>query len=208
MTETVRARGRPRDPAVRAAILRAAAALLDQGGLTAVTIEAVARQAGVGKPTIYRHWPNAHAVAMAAFLERAGAAPAALAEASGEESPLGMLRRQLRNLAAAFSARDGRNLKAMIAAAERETELAKAFRTHFIAKSREEGRGLLARAVADGSLRPDIDPEVTLDLVYGPLYYRLLTGHASLDGAFTDQVLDHVLRGLYLPQEGMAIQVS
>ena len=67
------ARGRPRDPRTRAAILTAARALLERGGLTAVTIEAIAQKAGVSRPTIYRYWSNAPAVAMAAFLEATGA---------------------------------------------------------------------------------------------------------------------------------------
>ena len=192
-----RIRGRPRDPAARRAILEAAATLLDEGGLAAVSVEAVARLAGVGKPTIYRHWPNAHAVAMAAFLERAGHSSPDPAELpTADERPLDVLRQQLRGLAVAFSDRTGRNLRAMVAAAERETELAQAFRSHFIARHRLEGRALLERAVADGSLRTDIDLEIALDLIYGPLFYRLLAGHAPLDGNFTDQVLDEVLRGL------------
>ena len=43
---------------------------------------------------------------------------------------------------------------------------------------------------------PDLDLEVTLDLIYGPLYYRLLVGHAPLDGQFTDALLDQAVRGL------------
>ncbi|HEX9158687.1 MAG TPA: helix-turn-helix domain-containing protein, partial [Rhizomicrobium sp.] len=64
-------RGRPRDPATRKKILTAASQLLDEDGLPAVTMEAIAARAGVGKPTIYREWPNAQAVAMSAFLARA-----------------------------------------------------------------------------------------------------------------------------------------
>lgn len=193
MTSTpIRRPGRPRDPAVRAAILAAAGELLDEGGLTAVTMEAVASRAGVGKPTIYRHWPNAPAVAMAAFLETTQVPGAA----SANSSPLAGLREQLAAIAAAFAARTGRNVKAMIAASQGETELAKAFRNNFIAASRQAGRELLERGIAAGELRPDLDLEVTLDLIYGPLYYRLLVGHALLDAGFTDQLLDHALRGL------------
>ncbi len=84
----------------------------------------------------------------------------------------------------------------MIAASLGETELAKAFRNQFIAASRAHGRELLERAMRQGELREDLDLEVALDLVYGPIYYRLLVGHAPLDRAFTDAVLDQVLRGL------------
>src|SRR5262249_24320148 len=64
-----RSRGRPRSVAARRAILKAAHQLLAEGGLSSVTIEGIAARAGVGKPTIYRSWPNAHAVAMAALME-------------------------------------------------------------------------------------------------------------------------------------------
>jgi AcrR family transcriptional regulator len=192
MTTAQRMRGRPRDPALRSAILAAARALLDEGGLTAVTVEAVARRAGVGKPTIYRLWPNAPAVAMAAFLETA----APPAPATAEITPIEALRGQLAAIAAAFAERTGRNVKAMIAASLGETELAQAFRNQFIASSRAEGRALLQRAVQTRELRADLDLEVTLDLVYGPLYYRLLVGHAPLDRRFTDALLDQALRGL------------
>ena len=192
MNEPGRPPGRPRDPAARAAILRAAADLLDEGGLTAVTMEGIARRAGVGKPTIYRHWPNAAAVAMAAFLETA-AQPDTSTTAG---SALADLRQQLAALADAFAARTGRSVRAMVAASEGETELAKAFRSHFIAVNRQIGRGLLERAVAAGELCAGLDLEVTLDLIYGPLYYRLLVGHAPLDRRFTDSLLNQALNGL------------
>jgi AcrR family transcriptional regulator len=192
MSTDQRLPGRPRDPALRDAILMAAQELLDEGGMTAVTIEAVARRAGVGKPTIYRLWPNAPAVAMAAFLEKASPPAAAAAEGS----PVAALRAQLAAIAAAFAERTGRNVKAMIAASQGETELAKAFRNQFIAASRAEGRDLLQRAIRMGELRADLDLEVTLDLVYGPLYYRLLVGHAPLDRGFTEALLDQALPGL------------
>src|SRR5499426_4628018 len=91
-------RGRPRDPRTRAAILAAARGLLEKGGLTAVTIEAIASKAGVSRPTIYRYWPNAPAVAMAAFLEASGAPTATKAG----RAPLAALRAQLHALADAF----------------------------------------------------------------------------------------------------------
>src|SRR5277367_4816007 len=92
-------RGRPRDPVARRKILAAAAGLLDEGGLGAVTMEAIAARAGVGKPTIYRAWPNAQAVAMAAFLESAEPSP----QGGRLRSPLEALRRQLRKVAGVFA---------------------------------------------------------------------------------------------------------
>src|SRR6187549_231991 len=94
-----RPRGRPRDPAVKDAILRAARELLTQGGPGAVTMEAVAARAGVGKPTVYRWWPDRHAVAMAALMEGDEAPRAAPKKASA----LALLRHQLRSIAQRFA---------------------------------------------------------------------------------------------------------
>ncbi len=183
-------RGRPRDPRTRAAILVAARGLLERGGLTAVTIEAIAQKAGVSRPTIYRYWPNAPAVAMAAFLETTGATEAA----KSPRTALAALRGQLHALADAFAAPTGRSVAAMVAAAQSETELAKAFRNEFIARNRDATRALLERCVADQAIEAPDDMELTLDLVFGPLFYRLLMGHAPITRGFVDRLLDTVIR--------------
>jgi AcrR family transcriptional regulator len=185
-------RGRPRDPRTRAAILAAARALLERGGLTAVTIEAIAAKAGVSRPTIYRYWPNAPAVAMAAFLE-ASAGPGA---GKTSRSPLAALRAQLHAVADAFAAPAGRSVAAMVAAAQSETELAKAFRNEFIARNRDAARLMLERCIAERLVAPPADVDLALDLVFGPLFYRLLMGHAPITRSFVDQLLDAVIPAL------------
>ena len=192
MTEPVRARGRPRDPAARAAILRAAAALLDEGGLTAVTMEGIARRAGVGKPTVYRHWPNAAAVAMAAFLETT-AQPDTAATAN---TALDELRLQLAAIACAFAARTGRNVKAMIAASRGRDRAWQGISQPLHCASRQTGRTLLERAAAAGELRNGLDLEVTLDLIYGPLVLSAAGRPCAARPGFTDALLDQVLQGL------------
>src|SRR5262249_62226558 len=101
-----RPRGRPRSTGARAAILAAARAILDEGGITAVTMEGIAARAGVGKPTIYRSWPNAHAVAMAALMAVQGSPskPARARSAGGE------LQVQFREVAAGFASAKGRQV--------------------------------------------------------------------------------------------------
>jgi AcrR family transcriptional regulator len=182
-------RGRPRDPRTRATILAAARALLERGGLTAVTIEAIAHKAGVSRPTIYRYWPNAPAVAMAAFLDASGAPTAARAS----RSPLAALRAQLHAVADAFAAPAGRSIAAMVAAAQSETELAKAFRNEFIARNRDAARLLLERCVEARLVDCPTDMELALDLIFGPLFYRLLMGHAPITRGFVDRLIDAVI---------------
>ena len=187
-----RPRGRPRSEQAKRAILRAARELLARGGPAAVTMEAVAEAAGVGKPTVYRWWPDRHAVAMAALMDT----PDPTEDDTKRKSPLIELREQLRAIAARFSAPTGRHVASMLAAADSASELSKAFRNHFVLARRAEGKALLERAIAAGLVRADVAIEVALDMLYGPVFFRLLLGHAPLDQVFMDDVLDEALRGM------------
>ena len=184
--------GRPRSEAARRAILAAAYDLFEKAGPGAVTMEAVAARAGVGKPTIYRYWPNATALQMAALMER----PAAPSAAVDNHSGLQALQRQLRSVVDRFATRQGRHMAQILAAAEQDSELAKAFRNRVILASREEGRTFLAQAAREGTVRGNIAVEVALDMIYGPLFYRLLVGHAPLDRHFVDDLLAVMVSGI------------
>lgn len=185
-------RGRPRSEAARKAILDAASNLLDEGGVSAVTMEAVATRAKVGKPTIYRSWPNAQALAMAALMESDKAAT----HVTETGSPLADLERQLLKVVEKFATKRGRQVRLMLAAAEQDSEIAKGFRNQVILKSRVEGYDLLTRAIAAGDIRADADIEIALDMIYGPLFYRVLIGHLPLDEKFAKGLLREILRGL------------
>jgi AcrR family transcriptional regulator len=184
--------GRPRSQRARRAILEATRALLEEGGLTSVTVEGIAQRAGVGKPTIYRYWGNRYEVAMTALMDAAASAK----PAPRARTPLESLRRQLRQMAELFGSPLGRGVTSILAAADANTEVAKAFRNHFIKARRDEGRGHLEAAIERGELRSDVDLELALDLIYGPLFYRLLMGHGALGPAEADAVLDTVVEGL------------
>ena len=71
---------------------------------------------------------------------------------------------------------------------------AKAFRNEFIARNRDATRALLEHCIADKAIEAPEDMEVTLDLVFGPLFYRLLMGHAPITRGFVDQLMDAVIR--------------
>lgn len=185
-------RGRPRDAAARDEVLAIAAKLLDEGGLPAVTMDRLAAMSGVGKPTIYRTWPNAMSVAFEVLLARAEGQRAKAVKGA----PRAALRAQLRAIADIFTTPVGRSIALLIAAAQSETELARAFRNRFLIASREEGRGIIERGVKDGVFRADLDIETALDIVYAPLYFRLLIGHQKIDSVFVDRLLDGALNGL------------
>jgi AcrR family transcriptional regulator len=189
---TIPKRGRPRSQAARDAILRAAHEILVADGLGRLTIEAVAERARVGKPTIYRYWKNAQELAMAALM--AGQPTATPTEAKGATRE--RLRQQMDNLLSIFASTRGRQVALTMAAADPDSEMAKAFRTRVMLEQREEGRVILTMAERNGEIRLDTDIETILDMLYAPVFYRLLVGHLPLTPAFGRDVVDSVWRRL------------
>jgi AcrR family transcriptional regulator len=178
-------------------VLRAARELMAEGGATYVTMERLALRAGVGKPTIYRTWANCHEVVMAALVPAAPVAPAGSGTGkSTVHPPLEAWQGQLRQVVELFGSAPGRGLAMLLASADTDSEIARAFRNHFLEARRAEGRRLLMRAISEGAVRPGIDAEVVLDLVYGAILYRLIVQHQPLDARFADGLLEHVLAGL------------
>lgn len=177
-------RGRPRSEATRQKIMAATAALIQERGVPGVTIEAVASAAGVGKPTIYRYWSNAHVLAMAALME---AVPEA--KQSSQDDPLKALRGLLYGVAATFNHPSGRHVAMVLASADSSSEIAKAFRSHFIQSRRREAEGHIARAITAGKLPEDVQMDLVLDMIFGAVFYRLLMGHAKISKAFMDKLL-------------------
>jgi AcrR family transcriptional regulator len=185
-------RGRPRSQVARQAILEVAYEMLTTQGPGRLTVEAVAAKAGVGKPTIYRYWSNARALEMAALLEQ----PVPDTNVRVGQSAVADLQAQLEKVVAIFVEKRGRQMTQMIAASESDSELSKQFRNTVILQCREEGRAILQRAVAEQHVRASINIEVALDMIYGPLFYRLLVGHAPLSAAFAKDLVDSALAGL------------
>jgi len=178
--------GRPRSERAQNAILLSAFELLESSGVASVTVEAVAARANVGKPTIYRYWANAQELAMAAVMAKSKATK----RAEHSESPLQELRSQLSDVVERFASPSGRQTAILMASADPESELSKAFRNQVILKSREHGRGILQRAINQEQVKPEIPIESVLDMIYGPIFYRLLTGHASLHNEFANEIID------------------
>ncbi len=195
-----RGRGRPRSDRARRAILGAARELIEENGLAALTMEGIAARAGVGKPTVYRWWPDRHAVAMAALMESgppdSGRAASEGGSSRRRSSTVESLQQQLKRVIEVFAQPVGRTVARMIAAADSDSELSKAFRSHFITARRVEGRALLLRAIELGEIRAGFDVETALDMIYGALFFRLLLAHAPLNDALAEKIIAEALRGL------------
>lgn len=177
-------RGRPPSLAAREKVLRAARDILLSEGFGRLSIEAVATKSGISKPTIYRNWANASELAMAALM----ADPQI--EADKEKGSLeGALRSQMRALVTAFATTRGRQIALTLAASDPESEMTKAFRSRVILSSRETGRRLIGEAVARHEVSAPAEIETELDMIYAPIFYRLLIGHLPLDLPFADSLV-------------------
>jgi AcrR family transcriptional regulator len=187
-----RSPGRPRSERAHRAILQAANELLESEGFAAVSVEAIAERAGVSKATIYRRWPNRAAVVMDGFLSTVSSEVPFPHTGHARED----IRIHMRRLAEAFSGKIGRTVAALMAEGQSDPELAGALRSRWLLVRRAEAREILELGIERGELREDIDLEVAVDVLYGPIYYRMLVGHAPLDNGFTDALADHIFAGL------------
>ena len=183
----------PPDPTRRSdrahrAILEATGQLIEERGFAATSIDQIAERAGVGKQTIYRWWPNKAAVVLA-YAQQA---------ARGVRDPdSGSLRGDLRQLAADLcrmfgDTPGGRVCIALIGAAQTDPEFAQTFRETFTSSRRATVREALRRGQERGEVRGDIDLEAAADMLYGPIWYRRLVGHAPLTTGFAHTLADAV----------------
>jgi AcrR family transcriptional regulator len=184
--------GRPRSEASRQRILVAARELLEERGLRAMTIEAIAERAGTSKVTVYRWWSHKAAVVLDAML--AEVSPRIPYRES--PSPLEALRDQMRSFARFLSSRRGRLLVEIVAEGVLDEEVGDAYREHWVKPRRDDARKLLGRAIEAGELRRDTDIDVTLDALFGPLYYRFLIKHGPLTLAYAETIFRIVMAGV------------
>jgi AcrR family transcriptional regulator len=187
-------RGRPRSEKARVAILRAAAELLLERGLSAASMDAVAERAGVSKATIYRWWPTKETLALDA-LYREWNTTAPVARNTG--TLRGDLLAQLRPWARLAGSRPyGRVIGALLTEARTDPAFAAEYLARFVEPRRDQSRAIFRRAIERGEIPADTKVEVAIDLLYGPLYHRLLHGHAPLGDRFVRDVVDMALDGI------------
>jgi AcrR family transcriptional regulator len=183
--------GRPRSQVAHNAILKAALRLVAKRGFRAVSVNEIAAEAGVGKMTLYRHWPNKAAVVMDALLALIGD-ETAFPEA---DCALEALRRQLHLQAAFFRSSRGNLIRSLVSEAQSDPELATAFRDRWLNPRREGVRKNIQAAISEGSLQGDFNIDTAIDQLYGSLYYRLLLGSGKMDETFIEDTYQQFLTG-------------
>lgn len=186
-----RAPGRPRSEQARLSILRSTLKLLGKNGFSDLTMEGVAENADVGKATVYRWWPNKAALVADAF---AGSTTRKL-HFPDTGSVRTDMSQQMRQLIKIFLSRRGRIVSAILSAGQSDRAVIAAFRERFMKPRRREAYATLRRGIERGELREDVDMDLLLDSLYGPIYMRFLIRHDKLTPNFVDHLCELVLSG-------------
>lgn len=184
----VRRPGRPRSESTRRDILAATWRLLEHQTVQSLTIEAIAKEAGVGKATIYRWWDSKALVVIDAFMEHH-----VMKTPMRRDVPPGeAIARHLTSLVREYSGWSGRIVAQLIAEGQSDPTVLRELRERF-----QDGRRAVVREMLEEWQRRDGIPvppniEVLSDLLYAPVYMRLLLGHAPLDAAFAREHVEYV----------------
>jgi AcrR family transcriptional regulator len=183
--------GRPRSEQARVAILRSTLKLLADKGFSDLTIESVAEHAGVGKATVYRWWPDKAALIADAF--------ACSTKRNLHFPDTGSVRtdmsQQMRQLIKIFRSRRGRIVSAILAAGQTDRDVIAAFRERFLMPRRREAYATLRRGIQRGQLPKNVDLDLILDSLYGPIYMRFLIRHDGLTAEFVEGLCELTLGG-------------
>ncbi|MFY9951374.1 MAG: TetR/AcrR family transcriptional regulator [Candidatus Sulfotelmatobacter sp.] len=181
--------GRPRSEEARQSILQSTLQLLAEKGFSELTIEAVAARANVGKATVYRWWPDKGALIADAF---ASSATRKL-HFPDTGSVRSDMNQQMRQLIKVFRSRRGRIVSAMLGAGQSDHNLIAAFRERFMKPRRQEAYATLRRGISRGQLKKNVDMDLLLDSLYGPIYMRFLLRHDKLTPEFVDGLCELTL---------------
>jgi AcrR family transcriptional regulator len=194
-TQETKRPGRPRSAKAHKAILQAATALLLEQGLQSMNMDELAERAGVSKATIYRWWASKELLALDALVAEWQTSGSIAERDTG--SLRGDLLAQIRPWIRKLNDKPyGRVIAGFVAQAQTDPEFATLYREHFVQPRRDATRPIFLRALDRGEVAQGADLDVTLDLLYGPIYHRMLHGHAPLNDRFVQAVVDAVIKAV------------
>lgn len=183
--------GRPRDPQIDAAVLKATIAVLAESGYGGFTLEEVARRAGTSKPAIYRRWGSRRRLMLDALGKRLGAT-----KPPDTGCTLCDLDECLKLFVGAFRRLPPDVIGPLWADCAEEPELRAAFLEAVFEPPRAAVRETLERARASGDLRDGVDLELIVDMVGSLIHYRELFGHASTSDEEIERAVEALLEGI------------
>src|SRR5215216_112242 len=183
--------GRPREERADRAILAATLQLIAEHGVRDVRMDDVADRARVGKATIYRRYRSKDVLVTAAVT-----ALVSEIKVPDTGSTRGDLLALMRRAVDVYSGSvEAGVMPSLVDAMSRDVELARSVREGFLAERRAALRAVLERGMERGDLRADLDLELALDVLGGPLFYRLLITGGPIDRRLAEGVVELILRG-------------
>ena len=184
--------GRPRDPSRDGVIRAAILSLLAEVGYGALTMDAVAAEAGVGKATIYRRWRTKEdlVVDTIAEISRAEVSPADTGSLEGD------LRGMLHTIVSMVNGPTGAATQALLSTVPHHPALAAAFRSGPIGVWQQAFDQIFDRAEARGELRPGLAGTVVAEAITAPLVQRWLVNGLPVTVEYADDVLSQVVMPL------------
>ena len=181
-------RGRPRDPDIDQAILRATVELLSEVGYVRVTVAEVARRAGVGKPAIYRRWSQKSQLVVEAMVTQMR--PGKENDSGSAAGDLLALTEQL--ISVLTRSPLGRVLPGLVAEMAADPVLATSYRDLIIKPNQRHWRAAVERGIARGELSAETDVDFVLNTLAGPLYFCLLITGEPIDDGYARVAVDLV----------------
>jgi AcrR family transcriptional regulator len=189
----MRSRGRPRDPAADRAILTATLAVVAEQGYTSLALTEVAKRAGVSTATLYRRWPSKAPLVLDAL--RTLILTIALPDTGDTQQDLTVfLTERIDTLSSPLLAQ---LIPALTAEAQRDRAFAEMFWS-LQAPVRQQAYSLFDRGIARGDLPVTLDRDLALDLLLGPITFRLFVGGAPLDPQLAPAIVEALLYGVGL----------
>ena len=177
--------------ASHAAIMNTVYTLLQEKSVRDLTMEEVAKRAGVGKPTLYKWWPTKSSLVLAMLCERMAPNLERTSDRTAEES----LRFRVRSLIDAFKGPFGKIVAGLIAEGQGDPAIRQAFFDQWVSPRRAATIADLERGKNAGELRSDTEPDLLNDAIFGAIYYRFLLGSGPFTRRFGEQLVDQVIRG-------------
>ncbi|MGX8009509.1 TetR/AcrR family transcriptional regulator [Mesorhizobium sp. ORM8.1] len=171
--------------------------LLQESSARDLTMEAIAKRAGVGKPTLYKWWPNKAALIMAMFHERVSVKLDAVEAVTAEAA----LRGRVRILIGEFNGLFGKFFADLIAEGQNDPAVLRELYDKHIAERRASAAADVERGKATGEFATGTDPILLIDALFGAIYLRLLLRFAPLTEGYGNDLVDQILRGVR-PKDG------
>jgi AcrR family transcriptional regulator len=168
--------------------------MLADGGYAGFRLDALAARSGVAKTTILRRWPSKAAVA-AATVERLALQTIDVPESGTLRGDLHAL---LTSAETVFTDGPGRFVPRLIRESGHHPEIANLLDT-VIHTRRLAYRRVVNRAVARHELDPDVDQDLLIDLLVGPIWTRLLITRDPITKTLIDEIVDAIIRAFPAP---------